>query len=263
VVSAAGGKQGTMTDEPTNKVLDKIRKLLALSKSSNANEAAAAAAKAADLMRQHKLEETDITEATQDGSLITELPMGADGFMASWRFALISAVARSCFCEALALRVGQRRKVRLVGRRDDTEVAQEIFKHVAGEIERLADEELDDPFVVLGVEDVRSYKDNFRRGAAVGVADRLKVEARVFARSSDKALVLVRSSHDEVKSYLKNKYGASETVEGAAGGKLKRDAADTMAYARGYDKGSEIQTKQSSSVDDKLLPPVDSNERVK
>jgi hypothetical protein len=74
------------------KVLGKIKKLLALSTSSNVNEAATAAAAAQRLMLEHKLTEADVSDA-QTGQMF-ELSMGAVGFASRWKFVLVTAVAR-------------------------------------------------------------------------------------------------------------------------------------------------------------------------
>ena len=226
---------------PTPKLIDRIKKLLALANSSNANEAASAAAKAAELMQEHKLSEADVSDDMEDGSEITELPMGAEGFLASWKFALVSQVARSFFCEAIALRHMKRRKVRIVGRRRDAEVASHVFEHFVREIERLAKEERNDSFVVLGemtgTMDPRDYLNHFRQGAAAGIADKLKLVTASFAKQSEKAMVLVTTSKDELRGYLKNKFGDSKVVSNDGMG---RDASNEMAFARGYEKGADL-----------------------
>src|SRR4051812_37292447 len=125
---------------PVSKIANRVRKLLELSRSPNLNEAAAAAEAAQKLMQEHKLSEGDVNKSTSDGSEITSVPVGSSGYMASWKFALASDVARSFFCEAVGLRAGRRRKVRIVGRDDDARAAASTLAFLTREIERLADE---------------------------------------------------------------------------------------------------------------------------
>lgn len=87
------------------KVADRIRKLLNLATSSNVNEAAVAAEQAQKLMQEHKLSMLDV--ASEGGPGITELPIGSDGFMASWKFALVTVVARSFFLRSRGPSAGQ------------------------------------------------------------------------------------------------------------------------------------------------------------
>lgn len=238
------------------KVIDKVRKILSRTQSSNANEAAAAAALAAKLMRDNALSETDVTAEVGDpGDMVTEVVVGSDGFMAPWRFALVFEVSRAFFCDAIALRIGQRRKVRIIGRKDDAEVAMMVFKHLVKEIERLADDEMCDPDVLFNMhidnlerfvsvgdspssETARGYKDSFRRGAVIAIAWRLKNEFEEFARSSEKALVLVEKRHDEAKQFRINKYGQSREL--GAEDAVQRQSTDEYAVARGYAAGMDM-----------------------
>lgn len=237
-----------------SKIADRIRKLLALANSSNVNEAASAAAEAARLMNEHKLTATDV--AADDGSKITELPLGAEGFMASWKFALVTGVARAFFCEAIALRVGARRKIRIVGKKDDAEVAVGVFNYVVKEIDRLADLDVEtyDAREIMreGRIDVRVYKENFRKGAAEGVATRLKEETDRFKNSGERALVVVTQSKDELRDYLRNKYGASKVVDKEA---PKTDA-EAEAYLRGHERGEDITVPRAGAAQKYLTGTV-------
>ena len=89
------------SDVKRDKILDRVKKLLALSTSSNVNEAANAAAAAQRLMLEHRLTEADVSD-TQEGQMF-ELSMGAVGFASRWKFVLVTAVARAFFCEAVGL----------------------------------------------------------------------------------------------------------------------------------------------------------------
>lgn len=230
----------------TSKIADRIRKLLSLATSTNVNEAAAAAAEAARLMQMHKLTAADVT--ADDGSRITELPLGAEGFMASWKFALVTGVARSFFCEAIALRVGPRRKIRIIGKKEDAEVAVGVFNFVLKEIDRLADEDAStrDARDIMrdGAIDIRVYKENFRKGAAEGLAERLKQETERFSKSGEKALAIVNNSKDELRDYLKAKYGASNVINKDA----PKTTAEAEAYLRGHERGFDITVPRAGAV---------------
>jgi len=77
------------------KVIERIRKLLALAQSANENEAQAAALKAQELLAEHNLREADLHEADDefviDGELLSD--------SRPWRRKLAANVARLYFCE--------------------------------------------------------------------------------------------------------------------------------------------------------------------
>lgn len=230
---------------PPPKVADRIRKLLALKTSSNMHEAEAAALMAARLMQRHKLTEADVSEEVGEGSKLVDVPVGAEGFQQDWKFALITVVARAMFCEAIALVSAGRRKVRLIGKLDDTAATIELYRFLVKEIERLASVEERDPFVAMAslYEEMegrrggrRGYMDAFKKGAAFGVGDKLRLDMERLARSSEKAMVLVRNARSENLDYMKHKFGDPQvTMAGRSSG-----LAAEMAFARGYDQGSEL-----------------------
>jgi Protein of unknown function (DUF2786) len=248
-----------MSDGTLSKISDRIRKLLALAGSTTSpNEATTAATAAQQLMQEYKLTEVDVSNATSDKSLITELKMGAEGFKASWKFALISKVAQAFFCEALGLRVGSRREVRLIGKKNDIEVALEVYGYLLKEIERLASRANPPKISVADLireelwsdlsegvrlswetlprentDDVRSYREKFRMGAAMGAAAKLRAANEKFSKSNEKALAIVNSSKRLIKEHLCDKYGASRIVESTMS--MRGDA-----FTDGYLAGSQI-----------------------
>lgn len=241
------------------KVADRVRKLLSLATSNNVNEAAVATAQAQKLMQEHKLSMADVS--VEDGSAITELPLGSEGYMASWKFALVTGVARAFFCEAIALRIRNRRKVRVVGRREDAEVAIGVFNFVVAEIERLADEDVNTDaalrFISSGRIDVRGYKEKFRQGAAAGVASKLRQQTATFTASSEKALAVTNRSKEELHGYLKTKYGESKQVDQ----KAPEGEAAEEAFLRGYEKGEDINVPRTGGAEKYLTGEVQKPKR--
>jgi hypothetical protein len=228
-----------------NKILDRVKKLLALSTSSNVNEAANAAAAAQKLMLEHRLTEADVSD-TQEGQMF-ELSMGAKGFSMRWKFVLVTAVARSFFCEAVGLRVGKRRKVRIVGRREDVEIASRVFRYLHSEINRLAKIEIESidwdggscSFglgLASGIEhDPEQYLESFRRGAVAAAIDRLRTGEEDFAASDSRALVMVSRGREKVREYVGRKFtetrkpGFEDVVQ-----------VDDVAFVRGYEQARAI-----------------------
>ena len=228
-----------------NKVLDRVKKLLALSTSSNVNEAATAAAAAQKLMLEHRLTEEDVSD-TQDGQMF-ELSMGAAGFASRWKFVLVTSVARAFFCEAVGLRVGQRRKVRIVGRREDVEISARVFRYLHSEINRLAKIEIEsidwDEGVyscglglVSGVEhDPEQYLESFRRGAVAAVIAKFRTGEEEFVASDSRALAISKRDRDQVRSYVGSKFTDTRKPDHGDAGQV-----DDFAFVRGYEQAQAI-----------------------
>ena len=232
-------------DAKQEKILDRVRKLLALSTSSNVNEAANAAAAAQRLMLEHRLTEADVSD-TQEGQMF-ELSMGAAGFASRWKFVLVTAVARAFFCEAVGLRVGQRRKVRIVGRKEDVEIAARVFRYLHSEINRLAKIEIEsidwDEGVfsfglgmASGIEhDPGQYLESFRRGAVASVIARFRTGEEAFVASDSRALVISRRDRDRVRSYVDARFTDTRRP-----GRDDAVQVDDLAFVRGYEQAQAI-----------------------
>lgn len=154
--------------------LDRLAKLLALESSPNAPEAASARRAAEALMKKHGLRREDASGRSPSGYY--EHPMGARGWGQAWRFTLVTAAARHCGCEAVALLVGRRRKVRVAGVRSDVERAVRLYEALLGAVRLLGrgiEAEDLDPGMAWEASDlgVRACSDSFRRGVVLGIVE--------------------------------------------------------------------------------------------
>lgn len=157
-----------------DRVLARLDKILARTKSSNVHEAATARRMADELMARHGLADADLKKHAEAGYY--ELSLGHAGFNASWKFALVTAAARYSGCEAMALQRGRRRVVRLVGERAAVERAALFFEELLsllGELERTEGARIaaDDRVVMDGSS--RQCADSFRRGAVTSIVVKL------------------------------------------------------------------------------------------
>jgi hypothetical protein len=154
-----------------SQLLERLRKLLALAKSPNQHEAAAARKAADGIMLKHGFTEDDAREAEREGYF--ELPLGAKGWNATWRFTLVTAAARFCGAEAIALQIGPRRKVRLVGERASVEAAHALYLKllkVVAELETLVGEIYPEEISwFCETSSAREISDSFRRGVVYGI----------------------------------------------------------------------------------------------
>lgn len=234
------------------KIADRIRKLLARAKSDNVNEAASAAAMARELMEQHKLSEDDVDSKADSGRVI-DMTLEGEGFMSSWRFELATAVARGFFCEAAGMRKARRRVIKIIGQASDIAAVVAVYEFVEKEIERLSqddelistslsptfdsfsDEDIHDYFIPFENKvDVRELRDSFRRGAVYAVHEKLKAARLRFERSSEKALMVVKTSKQEIEAHIQTFNVPTQHKE------IDLGAVNREAFRQGYRVGQAI-----------------------
>jgi hypothetical protein len=230
-------------DSGRSRILARVRKMLALATSSNEHEAVAAREAADSLKREHGL--TDAEISAPDEQEIHEMPMGAAGFEAGWKFTLVTVVARSCHCEAVGLRVGERRKVRIVGKRPDVDRADRIFRHLLVAIDRLAAVEIgaidwDDPSEAspAGSSDPEAYLDSYRLGAVARVSELFRSRSRERedpAPGRSTALAIDRQDRGVAKAHVVARF--ADTMKTVS----PFDApGDDRAFIRGYGQAGAI-----------------------
>lgn len=174
-----------------DKVLDQIRKLLALSKSPNEHEAALAAARAAELMIQYQISEAHLSDATGTAERVDAHAIAEMAKIVYWRACIAGALSKAFGAEMIfetVRRTVRRRRKKVIARHvrflmigsgTTAEAVRYMYRFLCVEIERLADES----YVrrregLLKVKSVRSYKDSYRKAAAMAIAVRLQDERR-------------------------------------------------------------------------------------
>lgn len=210
------------------KAMDRIRKLLRTSRSSNEHEAALAAARAAELMAEFELTEAELR--VEDTERKAE-PIERAGRVyedeakrrrrSAWREAVIGAVASSFGCRWY-LSGGRGCCPRLFGRLSMVQAATYTSLYLMREIERICEEtwrgsEGDD--ARAAGQQPKRWRNAFRIGAAHRVAERLAEQRRATAEqrmaqtaaardclrgfagdTACQALVLVERDAEEVRS---------------------------------------------------------------
>jgi hypothetical protein len=161
-------------------VLDKVRKLLRLSKSSNANEAALAAAKAQELIDRHQLaqamltlDDTNPTKGLDDEPIVnfSDAPLDTPKQLDRWRGALAIAIGQWNACKIWA--VGP--NLMIVGRPSDAETVRYLYGWLSNEVERLATEQ--------GQGKGRTWRNNFRLGVVDTIARKLREQHEAFKKT--------------------------------------------------------------------------------
>ncbi len=232
-----------MSAIPREKVLDKIRKLIALSGSSNVHEAAVAAAAAQRLMLEHKVAESDITVESSEDDLVVEQEVYRDLHLKApprWHATLLNGVATANFCrlvldverQRLGWEVERRKIYRIIGTEPDRATAVYLYEMLRGEIERLSGQ------VARLYRYDRAQRASFKVGAAIALADKLTAEWKAFradmARSTNAhALAVIDKTAEALASYVRRTF--PRLIHKAGPAVSCRDA-----YAHGHEMGRRI-----------------------
>lgn len=222
-------------------ILEKIRKCLALSASSNENEAAVAAAKAADLLHKYSLSMSDIIETDKlDQPEITEAVarFGAedDSMKHQWIVVLANAVAKTCFCKPLYSRLG----VTFVGTKSESQVARQMYLDLStamGMMEvtswnknrRTAEMQMvGNPKKVR-----RDYRKSWMLGCSRGIENALAVQDQQFTQQAAGMALVVRREND-ITGYLSQAYPSLSKF------KTARQNTYGNVYKEGYAAGVQL-----------------------
>ena len=155
----------------TERLLERVRKLLALSTSPNVHEAALAAARAQELIVRHRLEgllqasEAEDREPIEDAR---EAPLEVGRRLRKWKRVLAQQLAALNGCVAYTLEVGREEHLILVGTAADRAATEALWSWLCKRIEWLSATHAD------GQGQDRHWHEAFRIGAVVTITERLQ-----------------------------------------------------------------------------------------
>lgn len=153
---------------PTDKLLDRVRKLLALAESPNVHEAAAAAARAQEIITRHKL--AGLLEAQQEAEANLsdgrDEPLEVARKIRKWKLVLAAGLAEANGCMAYTVAAGRREQhLCVAGHPDDQVAVAALWEWLVKRLEWLSATE--------GAGQDRDWHESFRIGAADTIVDRL------------------------------------------------------------------------------------------
>lgn len=205
-----------MTSPETNgraKLIDKIRKLLALSESPNEHEAARAAERAQAMLAEYNLSMSDVATKETDDNFIIDGELKGGSY--PWKRQLAAMVAKMYFCtyfftqekllrgEPLIDKRARYDVHHFVGAAHNVAVVKLMFKYLADTIDRLA-QEAADKVPAAGRE---TYRSSFLWGCGMRVCRRIqdRINAtRVPTRASDgSTLPALADLYDQTAAQLK------------------------------------------------------------
>lgn len=175
-------------------VLSKIKKLLALSTSSNPNEAALAAAKAQELLMIHNLTLSQVEAQGEEKYCEAFVKTGSR----VWQRLLLTVIARNNFCESIY--DPRMKSAVLIGEPHNQEVVIYLHKHLVGQLETMAAT----AYKLSGTRvHAKSWLDSFYIGAVNSIHERLEAQKREMEAASNacKSLVVVKDKELRAAMY--------------------------------------------------------------
>jgi hypothetical protein len=227
--------------------LDKIQALKRLSENKSATpaEAANAAARVQELMLKHKITEADlgVDDDGEEVSWFKDDPLHVSKRESTWRTMLAVGIANvnGCKCMTGVLPGGVRR-ITLVGRSSDVEVAKYLYAYLEREIDSLAKSHLASNG---GLTSALMRGKSFRLGAVNVVISRLteqkhEVEEEARSQGQSSALTVIDKHDLDVQAWV-DKHATSKRV-------VTNDAVDTASWHAGRAAANGIALRQAIGV---------------
>lgn len=216
------------------KILDKIRKLLALAQSPNENEAALALAMAKDLMLRYNIDNIDLEQETTEDIIEIDFKISHQAEESSLRFVYWLGKAFLVRPILIKRNIGQdkikfERYIRFIGKQADVAVATFVFSYMMNILDTKGKEyskkikirkDYDFGFVTAVCTKLEQIEED-RRNNQVYTIDEAKQETS-----------LILASFGLINSFIKNKYG-----DKLNDGKQSDVEFDLDAFRDGYTEG--------------------------
>jgi hypothetical protein len=208
------------------KIIEKVQGLLALSKSSNENEAALALAKAEALLEKYRLDMTEVETTTSEDIIQDDDPIFDTDNITAWEAKLSNEIAYIYGCTTIRLG-GQR--IKIIGRASDILFVRYFITYITIELFRISG-----PLLYRKRKD---YKDSWFLGAVEMIIKRLKqAQAEVqTAYANPHAVATINNRHNEAMKKLSELYPNVVFKNVKTGKKL-----NTTAYYEGRAAGQTI-----------------------
>ena len=155
-----------MTSDP----LDKVRKLLALARSSNVHEAAAAAARAQEIIERYRLDALLGAEQAAESDPVEDEVLETARRQRRWKAVLAARLAEANGCLAYTRQAGRERQIVIAGPAADRAAVRSLWDWLVPQLEWLS--------ATHGVGHDKRWHDDFRVGAVDTIAARLAAANR-------------------------------------------------------------------------------------
>ncbi len=229
-------------------VISKVKKLLALITSSNANEAANAAARANELIDKYRLSMFDLEEAevpvepiVKDTDYIYQ-----SGKVTVWKTHLVYTLTRHygvAYWNDASYNNGRKvSRYRMVGRKSDMDIVRYMMAYLSLECERLSSLE------VKGTGLGRVFVASYQEGFVSGVAEQLRLSREVVKKeATSTAIVKIDSAYQEAKDSMYTMVSGLKKVKTRS-----YRQTDNHAYGMGKTCGQNIHLGSAMSAGSKI-----------
>jgi hypothetical protein len=222
-------------------VISKVRKLFELSKSSNENEAALAAAKARELLSRHNLSMADLpAEGLEDSLEIIEASVETGRLLRNWIKGLVVHVAGSFQCSHIVRRRrGSSPLLSFIGTPTDAEVAAYTFQFLYRQLNGLADKALPRLKRENPAWSGNALRYAYLDGAVRKIGERLQERTRdIHEQENRVCTALVLAKDHMIRNYISGNFG-----------KLRKEYGTTRyvsarAYHKGYSDAERVRLRQ-------------------
>ena len=150
------------------KILDRVKKLLALATSDNEHEAASAASAASELLQKYNLCIEDVSEITAKDTTVIEEIVAEGNRMISWVYQLFRYVVQSMECRTL-IHSGKLKKLVIVGTESNVKVAKLTLEYLFTVVENLARRNASGQG--------KAYANSYKLGVVEGIGYKLRLRA--------------------------------------------------------------------------------------
>lgn len=189
------------------RIIEKLRKVLALTLSPMEGEAAAAAYKLEELLTSHNLSMADLEMKGKVGKPSVQEndhDLGKAAF--TWKLNLAEGIAEFYYCHPIVDRTAK--TVVFIGRKDNVEGLKMLYGWLIDQIKRISNEERKSHMQNTGEHiDPLRWQVNFGIGAVSRLKERLKEKAQRDREASQAIMALVVHHETEISDYLEKKYG--------------------------------------------------------
>lgn len=211
------------------RIIERVRKLLALSNSSNEHEAALAAAHAQRLLAEHNLAMSEL-EMQEEGAGEVELKVAKT--VPKWLSSLFATVANAFDCFPIVTTNQEHSRLRFIGVGEDPGVAACTLQYLIKELRRLASgylSSLELRDAGLSATDRQRIRTSYLLGGVHGVRQAMAAQ-KAQTPTTSKALVpvkdaLIRQYREEHVGELRTRRSRSSTVVSEAFHQGRQDGA--------------------------------------
>jgi hypothetical protein len=220
------------------KVLERVKRLLALAKSDNPNEAANAMAVAQKLIDEHRLSVAEIEIRTnqqkEQAEAFFDEPLITGKIIPKWKIRLASILVKHNGCEMLSRRIPGNRKLIIFGRASDVENVRFLFAWATSELQRMSKRYCNGRG--------RGYYNSWYHGAVSGIDAQLtkwEIE-RASKPVSTMALVALDNRRSEAQKLIEKLIIVKKE-------KIKVKT-DNEAFSKGYRVGKNLNLKPEKAL---------------